>query len=70
MIHEVSRIFTNGCFDVLHRGHIELLSYCKTLGTVTVGLNSDASVRNLKVRSRPKTVPSFITDWRAFLWKA
>jgi D-beta-D-heptose 7-phosphate kinase/D-beta-D-heptose 1-phosphate adenosyltransferase len=53
MIHEVSRIFTNGCFDVLHRGHIELLSYCKTLGTVTVGLNSDASVRNLKGLSRP-----------------
>jgi len=46
-------IFTNGCFDVLHRGHFELLKYCKSLGHVTVGLNSDASVRKLKGRSRP-----------------
>ena len=47
------KIFTNGCFDVLHRGHIELLSYCKSLGDVTVGLNSDLSVRKLKGRFRP-----------------
>tara|TARA_R110002020_G_scaffold378887_2_gene589915 strand:+ start:211 stop:606 length:396 start_codon:yes stop_codon:yes gene_type:complete len=46
-------IFTNGCFDILHRGHLELLKYCKTLGTVTVGLNSDDSVRRLKGQSRP-----------------
>ena len=44
---------TNGCFDILHRGHIELLKYCKTLGTVVVGLNSDSSVRRLKGVSRP-----------------
>ena len=47
------RIFTNGCFDILHRGHIELLEYCKTLGHVTVGLNSDESTRALKGPHRP-----------------
>ena len=46
-------IFTNGCFDVMHRGHFELLKYCKSLGTVIVGLNSDKSVRKLKGATRP-----------------
>ena len=46
-------IFTNGCFDVLHRGHFELLKYCKSLGHVVVGLNSDASVKRLKGDERP-----------------
>jgi len=47
-------IFTNGCFDVLHRGHFELLKYCRSLGaTVIVGLNSDKSVKKLKGDSRP-----------------
>ena len=41
-------VFTNGCFDVMHRGHVELLKYCKSLGTVVVGLNSDESVKKLK----------------------
>ena len=46
-------IFTNGCFDIVHRGHIELLKYCKSLGSVIVGLNSDASVKSLKGETRP-----------------
>ena len=46
-------IFTNGCFDILHRGHVELLKYCKSLGHVIVGLNSDSSVKTLKGESRP-----------------
>lgn len=46
-------IFTNGCFDIIHKGHVELLAYCKSLGHVTVGLNSDASVKRLKGMSRP-----------------
>jgi rfaE bifunctional protein nucleotidyltransferase chain/domain len=50
---ETKRIFTNGCFDVLHKGHIELLKFCKGLGHVTVGLNSDSSVRRLKGIGRP-----------------
>jgi D-beta-D-heptose 7-phosphate kinase/D-beta-D-heptose 1-phosphate adenosyltransferase len=47
------KIFTNGCFDVLHLGHIELLKYCADLGEVVVGLNSDSSVKRLKGPSRP-----------------
>ena len=47
-------VFTNGCFDIIHRGHIELLKYCKSLGgKVIVGLNSDESVKRLKGDSRP-----------------
>ena len=46
-------IFTNGCFDILHRGHVELLRYCHSLGRVVVGLNSDRSVKQLKGESRP-----------------
>ncbi len=47
-------IFTNGCFDILHRGHIEYLSAASDLGDVfVIGLNSDDSVRRLKGESRP-----------------
>ena len=46
-------VFTNGCFDVLHRGHVELLKFCKRIGDqVIVGLNSDNSVRRLKGPNR------------------
>lgn len=50
---ETKQIFTNGCFDVLHKGHVELLKFCKSLGYVTVGLNSDLSVSRLKGFGRP-----------------
>jgi len=46
-------VFTNGCFDILHRGHIELLKFCKGMGKVVVGLNSDTSVAMLKGSNRP-----------------
>lgn len=47
-------VFTNGCFDILHRGHIECLKKAKSLGDVLiVALNSDASVRKLKGDARP-----------------
>lgn len=46
-------IFTNGCFDILHVGHIELLKFCKVQGEVTVGLNSDRSVKRIKGMNRP-----------------
>lgn len=49
----MKKIFTNGCFDILHRGHIELLKYCSEMGHVTVGLNSDKSVSRLKGKDRP-----------------
>ena len=47
------RIFTNGCFDLIHRGHLELFDYCKSLGDVIVGLNSDESVARIKGKGRP-----------------
>lgn len=47
-------VFTNGCFDILHRGHVEYLKLSKKEGDIlVVGLNSDASVRRLKGESRP-----------------
>jgi|TARA_R110001592_G_scaffold323986_2_gene603438 D-beta-D-heptose 7-phosphate kinase/D-beta-D-heptose 1-phosphate adenosyltransferase len=47
-------VFTNGCFDILHRGHVELLKFCQGLGDKTVvGLNSDSSIKSLKGPSRP-----------------
>lgn len=47
-------VFTNGCFDILHRGHIEYLKKSKSLGDkLIVGLNSDASVYKLKGFNRP-----------------
>ncbi|RKY06906.1 MAG: bifunctional heptose 7-phosphate kinase/heptose 1-phosphate adenyltransferase [Planctomycetota bacterium] len=47
-------VFTNGCFEVLHRGHIEFLKFCKGQGDVVVlGLNSDESVRQIKSSGRP-----------------
>lgn len=47
-------VFTNGCFDLLHRGHVELLRAARGMGDVLcVGLNSDGSVRRLKGGRRP-----------------
>lgn len=47
-------VFTNGCFDLLHSGHVRLFRRAKRLGDVLiVGLNADASVRRLKGPSRP-----------------
>jgi D-beta-D-heptose 7-phosphate kinase/D-beta-D-heptose 1-phosphate adenosyltransferase len=47
-------VFTNGCFDIIHRGHLDLLKFCKSSGnTVIVGLNSDESIKRLKGENRP-----------------
>lgn len=47
-------VFTNGCFDILHRGHIEYLKEAKKLGDVLIiGLNSDNSVKKIKGDNRP-----------------
>lgn len=49
-------IFTNGCFDILHYGHVKYLEKCKRLGDILIiGLNSDSSVRKIKGRGRPIT---------------
>lgn len=47
-------VFTNGCFDILHAGHIKYLKESKSLGDILiVGLNSDDSIRRLKGETRP-----------------
>jgi D-beta-D-heptose 7-phosphate kinase/D-beta-D-heptose 1-phosphate adenosyltransferase len=47
-------VFTNGCFDVLHRGHVDLLREAKALGdALVVGVNDDESVKRLKGKGRP-----------------
>ncbi len=49
-------VFTNGCFDILHRGHLDLIAKAADYGNVlVVGLNTDASVRRLKGPERPVT---------------
>jgi D-glycero-beta-D-manno-heptose 1-phosphate adenylyltransferase len=61
LIRELSRVrqnkkvvFTNGCFDLLHVGHVRYLKEARALGDILVlGLNSDSSVRKLKGESRP-----------------
>lgn len=51
---ERTKVFTNGCFDIVHRGHIEMLKASKQLGDwLVVGVNTDRSVRRLKGESRP-----------------
>jgi D-beta-D-heptose 7-phosphate kinase/D-beta-D-heptose 1-phosphate adenosyltransferase len=52
--HNHKIVFTNGCFDVLHRGHIEFLGFCKSQGDIVVlALNSDESVKIIKGADRP-----------------
>ncbi|HEX2961966.1 MAG TPA: D-glycero-beta-D-manno-heptose 1-phosphate adenylyltransferase [Ignavibacteriales bacterium] len=47
-------VFTNGCFDILHAGHVDYLSKAKALGDILiVGMNSDSSIRNIKGELRP-----------------
>ena len=60
-------VFTNGCFDIVHRGHVEYLTKAKTLGDVlVVGMNTDASVKRLKGAARPVVCE----DDRAFVLAA
>ena len=47
-------VFTNGCFDIVHRGHIEVLARTADLGNrLIIGLNSDQSIQALKGENRP-----------------
>lgn len=45
--------FTNGCFDLIHRGHVELLTRASSYGKLFVGINDDVAVRALKGPTRP-----------------
>lgn len=57
-------VFTNGCFDLIHRGHITYLNEAKKLGDfLVIGVNSDSSVKRLKGNNRPVTCE----DDRAFV---
>lgn len=54
VLHQKKIVFTNGCFDILHRGHVSYLAQARQLGDIlVVGLNSDASVKRLKGPERP-----------------
>lgn len=47
-------VFTNGCFDIIHKGHIDYLSKARDLGDILIiGVNTDSSVRGLKGKNRP-----------------
>lgn len=52
-------VWTNGCFDVLHRGHFEMLKHARSLGDyLVVGIDSDAKVKKDKGDSRPHNIAS------------
>lgn len=62
-------VFTNGCFDVLHQGHLQILAYAANLGNkLIVGLNSDASVKRLKGDKRPIKNEQTRAEWLAGLF--
>ena len=47
------KVFVNGTFDLLHRGHLELLNYAKSLGYVIVGIDTDECIKGKKGPTRP-----------------
>ena len=52
--HSIMMVFTNGCFDILHRGHLTYLNEAKAQGDILIlGLNSDQSIKRLKGEDRP-----------------
>ena len=63
------KIWTNGCFDVLHRGHIELFRYARSLGDeLIVGIDTDAKVKKDKdnkiVEGDPNKIKTVIDHWK------
>ena len=50
----MTKVFTNGCFDIIHPGHLSMLKHCAAIGEhVLVGIDSDARVREMKGNNRP-----------------
>ena len=60
-------VFTNGCFDIVHLGHLKLLEKCKEFGTVILGLNSDSGIKRLKGETRPINNLSYRIDYLSHL---
>lgn len=52
-------VWVNGCFDLLHEGHLDLLEYASSLGELHIGIDSDLRVRKLKGEGRPVNSQSF-----------
>ena len=52
-LEKTTRVWINGCFDVLHIGHIKLIEYASSLGPLRVGLDSDSKIRADKGKGRP-----------------
>ena len=49
----MKKVFVNGTFDIIHRGHLELLNYAKSLGDVCVGIDTDECIKEKKGPGRP-----------------
>ena len=61
-------VFTNGVFDILHKGHVDYLSKARSFGDIlVVGINSDSSVKRIKGERRPIVPQSDRRLWRAAL---
>jgi cytidyltransferase-like protein len=60
----MKKVWVNGTFDVVHIGHIKLLEFAKSFGSVTVGLDTDERVRSKKGKSRPFNT---LVDWMDFI---
>lgn len=56
MARRQSKVWVNGTFDVMHRGHIELLQFARTKGIVRVGIDYDSRVKQLKGLNRPVNI--------------
>lgn len=61
-------VFTNGCFDILHLGHLDFLYNCKQLGDILiVGINTDKSIRQLKGVTRPINKLEYRVEFLSYL---
>lgn len=61
-------VFTNGCFDIIHLGHLKLLKECKKYGDILIiGLNSDNSIKKIKGDSRPINNENYRAKFLEFL---
>lgn len=62
MSHSTNKVWVNGCFDILHEGHLDLLEYAASFGELHVGIDADSRVKELKGLERPVNSQQF--RWR------